>query len=1122
MKRLFPSPRPLLLAAILTMTALAAVAITLLPGSARAQNSSSGFTTLILNDQTARADLSEKFYAINDPEHSLSVRALTTRVVTGQFANNIAKSPVVNLGLAGTTTWLLFPVTNVSSSDVWELDFGDSTNGRQTLMDQISIYSSFNGKLIYESDPQNQPSYSIASQVRLNIPVGQSGFIIVEMSNPSGTLSTISLSLKRAYAADTSRSFGTVFSARLPLICGIILLTAFIMRRSFSFAAFGGAWLLAYTQHYIVDHYIFISGISAGLLPQMIWLGVALLLLVGFWLSDEEDNQFPPALFMGIGFLCLVCGLIGLLTADFMPTVSIALSYGPLALVCLLIVFMSWLMSIQIRDHTYALLLLMGLSVILAMVSTYLAAYAPSLAAQPFIKGGANLGLSIAPVFTACFALIRSYGSASLLPARAMPAAAAPAAQNRDLAEAKENSEHKRLLQVLEQERATMGEMQVQEARRTEEMRKAKEAADEANTAKSAFLAVVSHEIRTPMTGIMGMVRLLFDTSLSREQKEYASTIQDSGEALMALLNDILDFEKIESGKLELEHADFDMHRLLRGVQTLMNGHAASKDVELRLEIDPKLPQFIVGDPTRLRQVLLNLVNNAIKFTSKGAVYIRVNDMTPEDRLGESIHQLYFGIQDSGIGIAPEAQKKLFLPFAQADSSTSRKYGGTGLGLAICKRLIEVMGGMINISSKPGEGSTFFFTLSMPVGHEDMVSSFSSAASSAMAPSHQPHSATSQPPSSPFAGPSMVSLGERPAMVNLNAGKSLYILVVDDNGINQKVLTGLIEKQGHRVVTASTGTEALGKYLAATYDLVLMDLELPDRSGIDVTHDIRQLQEADKASVPIVAMTGNTAQEDIRACYDAGMNDFLAKPISPERLKQILDTAGGTGVFERPPQPRAVEEPAAKPPTQIRILPVSKPPETLLETADEITYVPMPPQPLSVPPSTYIPVPPPAPATADLAKNPALQFALDDLDDGEEEDTFASAIQSFEDIETQKKSGTGAIADTIDEKMLGTLKDTLSPEQMTELLEGFYEKAEELVTAIGQSYLAHDLRSLGARAHELKGMAGNFGFSGVSTLAAQIEKAAKDNTPDDLKYPVDHLGETYALSKARLASWFGA
>lgn len=1046
------------------------VAQTPIQGTTAAANMPA-LSPLILTDRMQTAPLSGKFYVIPDPEHDLTVRLISERLISGAYVDKLSPHSFLNLGLESVSTWLVLPVTNVSSSDIWTLDFGNTSGGRQTTMKGISVYSSFVQRVIYESLPDvgEQAAYSVPNKLRVNLPVGRSGFIIIEMRNPAGTLSTVDLSLKRTYYGSDAESFGRVVLTRIPLICGIILLTVFALRRNFACAAFGAAWLASYTLHYLVDHYIFIAGISAEWLIPGLWLAVAMLLLLGFWLSDGDDNHLPMPLFAGLGFFCLVCGVMGLLVSGFMPLVSAVLSYGPLAIVALLMVFMSWILAVQLREQPYYLMLATGLSLGVAMLCYCLSAVIPSV---EIIRQGGVAGFSLAAVMTAAFALVQGYHSGY-----APPVLSAPAAQSRDLADAKENAEHKRLLQVLEQERATMSEMQVQEARRTEEMRKAKEAADEANNAKSAFLAVVSHEIRTPMTGIMGMVRLLLDTSLSKDQKDYTQTIQDSGEALMALLNDILDFEKIESGKLELEKADFDIHRLLRGVQTLMNGHAASKAVELKLEIDPKLPHYIVGDPTRLRQVLLNLVNNAIKFTSKGTVWIRVNDMTPEDRWAEPVHQLYFAIQDSGIGIAPEAQKKLFMPFAQADSSTSRKYGGTGLGLAICKRLIEVMGGQINISSKPGEGSTFFFTLSLPLGHEDMIGSSLSPATPPLAPV----STTAD------AAQTMVSLSDRPAPAEppqsqAASGRPLYILVVDDNGINQKVLTSLLDRYGHYVVTASSGNEALGKYLASDYDLVLMDLELPDRSGIEITQDIRALPEPLKAGVPVIAMTGNTGADDIAACYAAGMNDFLAKPIEPDRLAHILSVAGGQGQFARPlsssaPVPSA--PPPAVQPTQVRIIPV--------KTSQE---------------QAYIPVPPPH------------------TGGDEDEDSFASAIETFERIEAQQKDNerSGTLTDTIDEKMLRTLKDTLDATQMKELMDGFYEKAEELITAIGQAYLQNDLKALGARAHELKGMAGNFGFVGVSQLSAKIEKAAKENRPDDFKHPVDHLGETYAVSKARLLS----
>ncbi len=809
----------------------------------------------------------------------------------------------------------------------------------------------------------------------------------------------------------------------------------------------------------MVDHYIFTSGISAQLLTPMVWVAVSLLLIIGFGLSEQGRAEFPPSLFLGPGFIAIFCGMLSLLITDFVPLAGAILSYGPLVLINLFLVVLSWPVFLR-RDGSYFFLFLAGLFMLLSIMPS-VALLVTDIPYQPELLTASHIMLCLSSCMCAIFAL---FGAPSEHPAQIREVAeeAIVPLRPNDFSNAKENSEHKRLMQVLDQERATMAQMQVQEARRTEEMRKAKEAADEANNAKSAFLAVVSHEIRTPMTGVMGMVKLLLDTTLSKEQKDYAVTIQDSGEALMALLNDILDFEKIESGKLELERTDLDLHRLLRGVQTLMNGHAAAKNVELRLELDPKVPVFVVGDSTRLRQVMLNLVNNAIKFTSKGVVYLRVNDITPEDKLKGPVHQIYFAVQDSGIGITPEVQKKLFMPFAQADSSTARKYGGTGLGLAICKRLIEAMGGNINISSKPNEGSTFFFTISLPIGHETGAEKINFVTGTA-APEPAPIEAAAP-------------------------GRTLSVLVVDDNGINQKVLTGLIQKEGHQVATASTGNEALGKHLAATYDLILMDIELPDKNGLEVTREIRQMPDRTKAVVPIVAMTGNTSEKDVAACFSVGMDDFLGKPITVDKLRAILQRSSG-GALANQAQNNLRQPPAAAPASASPGL---------------NDYVPMPPPPRPAPPVQQA-----------VKEVPAFSFFAPE-DDEDDQDSFASAIREFEELE---KTNTTSLDSELDESILGSLKNSLNPAQLEDLLMGFYEKAEEIITIIGQTYPDKDFEALRARAHELKGMAGNFGFKGVGALAGQIEEAAKQKNEPELLAPVQKIAETYAVSKSRLTQW---
>lgn len=1032
---------------------------------------------IILKDDTISATLEDNYYVIPDPDNALNQRLITERIITGDMNANLANSPEINLGIRGQTYWIVLPVTNVSTSDIWELDFGGVLSGRQSLVNNFSVYNSFSRRVIFESRPQNKTQYSIQRKVRFNLPVGQSGFIIVETRNTSTSLVTFKLALKPAYHRYTGAPVAEVLSGHILLMIAGVLLAAMLLRRNWSYGAYAAGWLLVYANQYIIDHYIFLGGITPHLLTTGLWLGVTLFFIAGCWLDEKSRGGFPASLFTGVGFLCLICGLTSFLVSDFMPVAGGILSYAPIAVASFMILALNYPLGFNGEDRNYLFQAMAGF-LLLTMIATLTLLTFGVIPASPLLLIAPFILLTAAALSMAAFALLGAPGQSYEVSVDSDDEPLSSQTSH-DLSDAKENSEHKRLLQVLDQERATMAQMQVEEARRTEEMRKAKEAADEANNAKSAFLAVVSHEIRTPMTGIMGMVRMMLDTSLSREQKEYATTIQDSGEALMALLNDILDFEKIESGKLELERVDFDLHRLLRGVQTLMNGHATAKNVELRLEMDETMPVFVVGDPTRLRQVMLNLVNNAIKFTAKGTVYLRVNDLTPEDKLSGPVHQIYFAVQDSGIGITPEVQKRLFMPFAQADSSTSRKYGGTGLGLAICKRLIEAMGGAISISSKANEGSTFFFTLSLPLGHESIIEA-------------QPEAAAA------------------PA-------RKLHVLVVDDNGINQKVLVSMLEKEGHSTATASNGAEAIARAQTDRYDLILMDIEMPDLSGIEVTHQIRKLSDSAKALTPIVAMTGNTSERDITAYFSASMDDFLGKPITVDKLKSILQKAIGGGGFANQVHNQLRSGPK---PDLIKIEPRS---ETTLATkaapkADEKpedVYVPVPPPPRPTVLSSSSPRPNiiPPPPKAQIYK-PEFSFA--GADEEEDEDTFAAAIQEFERLE--EKAG-GTLSTDLDEPILASLKSSLSPAQLEDLLIGFYEKAEELVAVIGRLYINKDFEQLGARAHELKGMAGNFGFKGVSALATEIEKAAKAKIETDLKAPVDNLGETYALSKARLTAW---
>ncbi len=911
-------------------------------------------------------------------------------------SKKVPASTLIDFGVSGSSYWLELPVTNNSRAEQWVLEFAPLLKTMPSPIKSVRIYDADNPEKPLTRWP------NLAQPTRLSIPLGlpsiqtTTRYALVEtwpgIQNPVAPVlkTTTYVSQEATRLAQKISLLWLVMGG----VCGAGLVQLILTRQMLQGVLALNALVLGIGIFILQRSELvpFMLGHHPVVLPLFIYGLFGIVASILLWVASSRYSIKSAVSVLPI-LVNLAAIFIGLFNLDIPIAHGISVEKLPHVILSLTGIFLT-LATIAITIHQYGLAWFIPAWVALAAMP-WLADYVPFGAPIAYA-----LFLAVAGV-ASVFSYWRSLDQETELLQRRLRN------EMKDLKDrhAEENQSWEK---KMESERFLLNELRHREQQRSAELEIARREADAANKAKSDFLAIISHEIRTPMNGIMGVVDLIRQSPLNEKQHEYVEVIKNSGDTMLTLLNDILDYSKIEKGAIDLESIPFNLRSLVNSVATLMNGRAKEKGLTIEVRIADDVGDHLTGDPSRVRQILLNLVGNAIKFTDKGKVTVTVQRRPDTDAVRRGQIALLFEIQDTGMGISTENQARLFQPYMQADASISRRFGGTGLGLNICRMLVNAMQGEIGVVSTEGQGSTFWFTL-------------------------------------PFAPASEASIAENEAQAPAKAARTLYVLLVDDNPINLKVTAGLLELDGHQVTSVGSGAEALKRIDEDRFDVVFADMMMPEMDGKTFLTKLRENPHPLRAKLPVFALTGVTEPDEIKKIKEIGVQGVLTKPVTQNALRAALQILAPASVT------------ATGAPITI---------DTIMSNLEKLSDEDK------------------EKLLRELSKNVKYADAIDAVPPPEEKPLIASKDEPEADEEKPE---------ILNLETLGQLRASLPAETLDGILDELIEKCRELTDQIQESMQTEDMDDLAEKAHNLKGMAGNFGLDALMKHAGLLEQHGRHN-----------------------------